>query len=330
MNTSGYIIICLCTLFSCNTKTAPDAKQLAKDISDPLPLWNDGDLKKAIVAYITQVTDSDSKDFIPVTDRIATFDNDGTLWAEMPYVQELFAYYRVKKMIEKNPSLATKQPFKAVVEHDKRYFSTGGEKALIELIVATHTNLSETDFETEVHTFYADMKYPGRNVSVKQITYQPQIELLNYLRANGFKTYICTGGTTEFVRSISEECYGVPQEQVIGTSFQYVFVDSNRSIFRKPALGSFNDKESKPVNIQLHIGRPPVFACGNEGGEGDIAMLKFCQSSKYLSFQLLVNHNDSIREFYYQEKSNASLTAASKNNWHVIDMQKDWKEVFVK
>jgi len=295
---------------------------------DPLPSWNDGDLKNSIIDFVKNATDSGSTAYIPSNKRIATFDNDGTLWAERPYVQELFAFYRIKQLLEKNPALAKKQPFKAAAEHDKKYFQN--EKALLELLAATHTGMTEDDFEKEVKAFFSSTTYPGLNVPIQQITYQPQIELLAYLRANGFKTFICTGGTIEFVRAISEEYYGVPKDQVIGSSFQYAFLDSTNTILRKPALGSFNDKTSKPANIQLHIGERPVFACGNEGGAGDIAMLEYSQTSKYPSFQMLVNHNDSTREFYYQEKDNASLNAARKNKWHVISMIDDWKEVFVK
>ncbi|HTQ29546.1 MAG TPA: HAD family hydrolase, partial [Puia sp.] len=280
--------------------------------TDPLPGWSNGALKTALVTYVKEVTDSSSKNFIPVADRIATFDNDGTLWAEKPYVQELFCFYMVKKILTKNPKLANKQPFKAVVEQDKNYFEKGGDKAFIELAAVTNSGTTEDEYESTARDFFASGSYPKWNVPFKQITYAPQVELLQYLRANGFKTFICTGGTIEFVRVISQEYYGVPKDQVIGTSFQYVFVDSNRTIFRKPALGSFNDKTGKPVNIQLHIGQRPVFACGNEGGAGDIAMLEYCQSSKYPSFQMIVNHDDSTREFYYQEKDSASLKAAAK------------------
>jgi hypothetical protein len=295
---------------------------------DPLPSWNDGALKQDIIAYVKKVTDTSSADFIPAVDRLATFDNDGTLWAERPYVQELFAFYMAKKMIAKNPALAKQQPFKALVENDKNYFAKGGEKVLIQLVALTHTGTTEDEFEVLVKDFFATMKYPGRNVPVSDIVYQPQVELLQYLRANGFKTFICTGGTAEVVRGISEQLYGIPKEQVIGTLFKYRFVDSNRSIVREPSLFIFNDKEGKPVSIQQRLGQRPVFACGNEGGEGDIAMLKYCQGSKYPSFQLIVNHNDSIREFSYQEKTNASLNEAAKNKWHVVDMKNDWKKIF--
>jgi len=295
---------------------------------DPLPSWNDGALKSDIIAYVEKVTKEGSPDFIPPQDRIATFDNDGTLWAEKPYVQELFAFYKVQKMVEANPELAKKQPFKAVVEKDKTFFEKGGDKALIELVAATHTGMTEDEFEASVADFFKDAKYPGKNVPVKQIRYQPQLELLDYLRANGFKTYIVTGGTIEVVRGISQDFYGIPKDQVVGTSFKYKYDGAKNAVQREAALDHFNDKEGKPVGIQLHIGQRPVFACGNEGGAGDIAMLTYSQGNKYPSFQLLVNHNDSIREYSYQEKDNASLNAAAKNKWHVVDMQKDWKKVF--
>ena len=328
-----YLLISGLLFISCKKtetiKTDKDEKQSETAIAgDPLPSWNDGTLKSDIIAYVEKVTKKGNPDFIPVENRIATFDNDGTLWAEKPYVQELFAFYRVKKMVEANPELAKKQPFKAVIEKDKTYFKKGGEKALIELVAATHTGTTEDAFEADAKDFVATAKFPGKNVPLKHIRYQPQLELLNYLRANGFKTFIVTGGTVELVRSISADFYGIPKDQVVGTSFKYKFDETNRTILREPALDHFNDKTAKPVGIQLHIGQRPIFACGNEGGAGDIAMLEYCQSNTYPSFQLLVNHNDSIREYYYQEKDNASLNAAVKNKWHVVDMKNDWKKVF--
>lgn len=326
---SLFIVLLSCTNSTKQTTTQSESKVSKAVQADPLPSWNEGALKQSIISFVTAAADSTSKNFIPVASRIATFDNDGTLWAEKPLVQELFAFYRVKKMVEANPELAKKQPFKAVVEKDKEYFHKGGEKALMELVVATHTGMTEADFEKDANSFASTISYPGRNTPLKNITYQPQIELLNYLRANGFKTYICSGGTIEVIRSISTSFYGIPKEQVIGTSFVYAYQDSTNSILRKAAVNSFNDKGAKPSNIQLHIGQVPVFACGNEGGGGDIAMLKYSQGSSYPSFQLIVNHNDSTREYFYQEKDSASLKACAKNNWHVVSMKDDWKKVFV-
>ncbi len=328
-------VLFLFLMVSCKNKSEENTTVNPKDSTatiatngDPLPSWNDGTLKNDIIAYVEKVTKKGSPDFIPTQDRIATFDNDGTLWAEKPLVQELFAFYRVKKMVESNPALAKKQPFKAVLEKDKSYFEKGGDKALIELVAATHTGMSEDEFEASVLDFFKDAKIPGKNLSAKQIRYQPQLELLNYLRVNGFKTFIVTGGTIEVVRGISEDFYGIPKEQVVGTSFKYKYDSDKNVVLREPALDLFNDKEGKPVSIQLHIGQRPVFACGNEGGAGDLAMLKYSQGSKYPSFQMLVNHNDSIREYNYQEKDNLSLSTAAKNKYHVINMKEDWKKVF--
>ena len=322
------LISCKKSESSTTSENPKDSTEVVATSGDPLPSWNDGALKKDIIDYVTKVTKEGSPDFIPIENRIATFDNDGTLWAEKPYVQELFAFYRVKKMVEAKPELAQRQPFKAVVEKDKTFFEKGGEKALIELVAATHTGMTEDEFEASTKEFFAEAKYPGKNVTLKQIRYQPQLELLNYLRANGFKTFIVTGGTIELVRAISADFYGIPKEQVVGTSFKYKFDDVTGNIIRQPALDLLDDKVGKPVGIQLHIGQRPVFACGNEGGAGDLAMLKYSQGSKYPSFQMLVNHNDSIREYSYQEKDNLSLNTAAKNKYHVISMKDDWKKVF--
>ena len=322
-------------LISCKNKSEDtttvnpkDSTAVVKNNGDPLPSWNDGTLKSDIIAYVEKVTKEGSPDFIPVENRIATFDNDGTLWAEKPYVQELFAFYRVKKMVEANPELARKQPFKAVVEKDKTFFEKGGDKALIELVAATHTGMTEDEFEASTKEFFSGAQYPGKNIPLKQIRYQPQLELLNYLRANGFKTFIVTGGTIEVVRAISQDFYGIPKDQVVGTSFKYKYDDTKNTVLREPALDHFNDKEGKPVGIQLHIGQRPVFACGNEGGAGDLAMLRYSSGSKYPSFQLIVNHNDSIREYNYQEKDNLSLSTAAKYKYHVVSIKDDWKKVF--
>jgi hypothetical protein len=306
----------------------PLANENPQPVADPLPSWNDGAVKHSITAFVTQATDSSSKGFIPITERIATFDNDGTLWAERPIVQELFATARLKSMLEKDKSLAQKQPFKAAATGDKSYFEKGGAKAAIELLLATHTGMTEEEFHQDVVDFFANTKYPNRNTSLRGIRYQPQLELLEYLRANGFKVYICTGGTVEFVRAISKDYYGIPEEQVIGSSFKYAFLDSSRKIMRKPELDRFNDQAEKPASIQLHIGKPPVLACGNEGGHGDIAMLKFSQTSRFPTLQLLVNHDDGEREYAYSEKDSASVSTARANKWQVISIKNDWKKVF--
>jgi hypothetical protein len=327
----GFIVL-LALSWGCKRTEKPAVPyELGSTTKDPLPSWNEGPLKRDIIAYVTKVTTATSGGYIPAADRVATFDNDGTLWAERPYVQELFIMYMAKRMIKETPSLVNRQPFKALATKDKNYFKTGGEKAMLQLLTATHTGMSEDEFEHAVSDFFATATYPqgGGNVPIRQIVYQPQLELLNYLGRHGFKVFICTGGTTEFVRSVSEQLYAIPREQVIGTFFRYRFEENGNRIIREPAIAVFNDKKGKPVSIQQHIGQRPVFACGNEGGQGDIAMLRFSQGSKYPSFQLLINHTDSIREFFYQEKDSASLHAAEKNSWFVVDIKNDWKTVFV-
>lgn len=329
----GLLLLVVFWAAGCNSNVGkdkePEKKSIRSVTSDPLPSWNDGALKESIIAYVKAVSDTSSNQFIPAVDRIAAFDNDGTLWAEKPLVQALFIEYRVRRIIKDSPSLANKQPFKAVLERDVSYFEDAdGEKHIMQLIAAMHSGMTENKFELAVHDFFAYSTYPRWNVPIRQIIYQPQLELLQYLRSNGFTIFICTGGTVEFVRSISYQLYGIPKYEVIGTAFKYQYVDSSKSVIREPIVASVNDKEGKPVGIMAQIGQRPVFACGNEGGEGDIAMLAFCQSSRYPSYQLLINHDDSTREFYYQEKTNASLNAASKNNWHVVSMQKDWSKIF--
>jgi hypothetical protein len=327
------LVFALSILQGCKQKDSAEIEKKSsaaqsEKIDDPLPSWENDSLKQDLIRFVRDATDSTSAGFIPKAARIATFDNDGTLWAERPYVQELFAFFMVKKMVETQPSLAEKQPFKAVISKDKSWFEKGGEKAALQLILETHTGMSQASFDSSVKEFFASASYPGLNVPIRKIVYQPQQELLQYLRDNGFVIFICTGGTVDFVRSISLELYGIPPYQVIGSSFRYEFQDSDRSIVRRSEIVHLNDKSGKPADIQEHIGLRPVFACGNEGGAGDIAMLSYSQGNQYPSFQLLVNHDDSTREFFYQEKDNASLVAAAKNRWHVVSIKKNWKHVF--
>lgn len=296
---------------------------------DPLPSWSEGKIKNSIIDFVTKVTKEGNADFIPVDDRIATFDNDGTLWAEQPVIQELFMFYRAKKMIEKKPSLKNVQPFKAIANGDVAYLKRMNEKDLINFFVSTQTGMTQAQFDNDAKDFFATAKSPSGKM-ISQLIYQPQVELLNYLRANGFKTFICSGGSVEFMRVISQQYYGIPPEQVIGTEFKYVYRDSAgvNDIIRKPGLRTFNDKQEKPVNIQYHIGKRPVLACGNEGGAGDVYMLRFCQGNSYPSLQIIVNHDDAAREFFYQEKDGKTLNWARKYDWIVVSMKNDWKVVF--
>lgn len=298
--------------------------------SDPLPSWNDGPVKTGIINFISRVTDANGSDFIPVEDRNAMFDNDGTLWPEQPVIQGMFMISQLKKKIEQDPGLKENPTVKAVIEKDKEYFAEDAEKKVLDLLAITMTNMTEEQFDREAKSFFEEAIYPKLNQPITQLAYKPQIELLNYLRANGFKTYICSGGTVEFMRQITEQMYGIPPEQVIGSSFKYKFVDDGDSnyILRESQINAVNDKEGKPVGIQLATGKRPVFVSGNVRSGGDIAMMRFSQGSKYPNFQILINHDDPVKEFEYSEKDNYSLEMAKKYNINVVSMKNDWNNIF--
>lgn len=298
--------------------------------ADPLPSWNDGRVKQSITEFVARVTTTGSPDFVPVADRIATFDNDGTLWAEQPVVQGMFVLARLKEMAAADPSLNQKQPFRAALAGNVAYFEQAGEEAIMELLTATHANITQEQFEQEVQRFFEIGVYPTLKVPYSQVTYKPMVELLEHLRANQFQTWICSGGGIDFVRVISQQFYGIPPQQVIGSSIKTEFIKKGGKsvVWRLPELGRNNDKAGKPVGIDLHIGKRPVFAAGNERSGGDIAMLTYSQGRPGASFQLLINHDDAQREFAYQEPDNASLNAAKTNRWQVVSIKNDWKQVF--
>jgi hypothetical protein len=233
-------------------------------------------------------------------------------------------------MAQKDPSIRERQPFKAAFEHDKDYLKEEGMPAILELFAATHAGMSQEEFDASVKEFFATVKHPTLNRPFQEVAYQPMLELLQYLRANGFKTYICSGGGVDFMRVVAMELYGIPREQVIGSNQKKEFLQSEGRWGFTPTgkIDSFNDKEIKLVNIDLHIGRKPLLAAGNERASGDIAMLRYSQSRKGPSLQLLVNHNDASREFAYDEPDNASLNAAKQGGWTVISMKDDWKTIF--
>ena len=311
----------LIALLACACTSKPTA------MKDPLPSWNTGANKKAIIEFVKAVTTEGSKSYVEPKDRIATFDNDGTLWAEQPVIQVMFVFHQVKKMAEKDPSLKNIQPYKAIVENDKEYLKKLEGEVLLKLFVQTQAGMSLSEYQKEVADFFANAKSPsGKTMS--QLRYQPQLELLNYLTANGFKIFICSGGSVDFMRAISLTYYGVPPERVIGTEFEYVFDENINDFQRLPKIKTFNDKQEKPVNIQYNIGKRPILSCGNEGGAGDVYMLMFSQGSTLPSLQMIINHDDAEREFFYQEEDNKTLDWAEKYGWQVISIKNDWKKVF--
>jgi hypothetical protein len=298
---------------------------------DPLPSWNDGPAKQSVIEFVTKVSTASSPDFVPVPERIATFDNDGTLWCEQPMpVQLYFALDRVKALAPQHPEWHNKEPFASLLKGDVKGALAGGNRALLEIVMATHTGMTAQEFEKIVKDWIATAKHPTTGRPFTEMVYQPMLELLSYLRANGFKTFIVSGGGIEFMRPWAERTYGIPPEQVVGSSIKTKFEirDGRPVLVRLPELNFNDDKEGKPVGINQHIGRKPVLSGGNVFSGGDIAMLRYCQSHPGPTLQLMVNHDDATREFAYVEPDNASLKAAAASDWTVVDMKSDWKTVF--
>jgi phosphoglycolate phosphatase-like HAD superfamily hydrolase len=297
---------------------------------DPLPSWKAGALKKAIVDFVARATDKDSPDYIPAEDRIATFDNDGTLWCEKPTVELVFTHEKLKAMAAKDRAFQQKQPFKAAMEGDQEYLHKAGMKAVLEIVAATHGDVPQDEFDEEARAFFKSAKHPKFGATYPGMAYQPMLELLRYLRANGFQTWICSGGFMDLMRAMSADAYGIPPQQVIGSSMKKKSLekDGKRVLYLLGQLLALCDQDDKPVEIGLHIGKRPVLAAGNVRSGGDIAMLRYSQGSKYRSLQLMVNHDDAEREYAYAEADRASLNAAEKHGWHVVSMKDDWQRVF--
>lgn len=300
--------------------------------ADPLPSWHEGPVKQAIIDFITDVTREGSPHFVPVAERIATFDNDGTLWAEMPLPNEVyFLLARLRELADQDPSLRERQPFKAALEGDAAYFHEAPEETAVELVLTTYSGMSQEQFADEAHQFFRTGRHPVLNRPFTATVYQPMLELLAYLRANGFETWLCSGGTVDFMRVFAPQTYGIPPEQVIGSVLKRDFrlQDGRWMIWRLPALVSFNDTVEKPVNIDGQVGQRPVFVAGNVRSGGDIAQMEYSKGRPGPSFQLLINHDDAEREFAYQEPDNASLNAAAQYGFTVVNIKREWKTVFV-
>jgi phosphoglycolate phosphatase-like HAD superfamily hydrolase len=302
--------------------------------ADPLPAWRDGPAKQAIVRFVEEVTQKGGTAFILPAERIAVFDNDGTLWVEQPmYVQLAFALDRIKALVPAHPEWKDKQPFKAAIEGDLRTVAAGGEHALLELLMATHAGMTTDEFAQTVEDWLSKAKHPRFNRPYTDLVYQPMLELLTYLRANGFKTFIVSGGGIEFMRPWTEKIYGIPPEQVIGSSIKttYEVRDSKPVIVRLPEIDFIDDKEGKPVGIHKFIGRRPIMAFGNS--DGDFQMLEWTTSGPRARFGLIVHHTDANREYAYDRESLAgrldkALEEAQAKDWTVVDMKKDWRRVF--
>jgi phosphoglycolate phosphatase-like HAD superfamily hydrolase len=303
-------------------------------MTDPLASWNEGARKQAIMSFVNEVTDTSNPNHVPVSDRIAVFDNDGTLWAERPvYFQLYFTMDRVKALAPEHPEWKTEQPFKAVLENDMDALVASGKRGLLQLIMATHAGMTTTEFEQIATEWINTAKHPTTGKLHTEMVYQPMLELLDYLRANGFKTYIVSAGGIEFMRPWTEEVYGIPPEQVFGCSIKTKFEMRDREpvIVRLPELDFIDDKAAKPVAIHRFIGRRPIASCGNS--DGDLQMMQWTAAGDGARLMLYVHHTDGEREWAYDRDShvgrfNKGLDEAREKGWTVVDMKKDWKVIF--
>jgi hypothetical protein len=320
--------VLLCVYTSCLTS----AGLFAAD--DPLPSWNDGTAKSAILNFVEATTTEGSPDFVPPAERIAVFDNDGTLWAEEPlYFQFLFALDRVKVLAPEHPEWKEKEPFASLLKGETRAALAGGEKAVLEIVMATHAGLSTDEFDQAVRDWLATARPPTTRRPYTEMVYQPMLEVLTYLRANGYKTFIVSGGGVEFMRVFAEKTYGVPPEQVVGSSIKTKFEirDGTPVLVRLPEVDFIGDKAGKPVGINSHIGRRPIAAFGNS--DGDLQMLQWTAAGPGKRFCLFVHHTDAKREWAYDRKSivgqlDKGLDEAKAKGWTVVDMKADWKTIF--
>jgi phosphoserine phosphatase len=307
---------------------------LAQARTNPLPSWNDGPVKTSITDFVARVTRDGGPDFVPQEQRIAAFDNDGTLWCEQPeYVQFAFALDRVKALAPLNPGWTNTQPFQAVLDRDMKALVASGEHGLVEIVAATHAGMTTDEFAKIVADWIATARHPRFKRPYTDLVYQPMLELLAYLRASGFKIYIVSGGGVEFMRSWTERVYGVPPEQVVGSSIKTRFEmrDGRPTLFRLPAVNFVDDKAGKPIGINEYIGRRPIAAFGNS--DGDLEMLQWTTMSGGVRLGLIVHHTDAEREYAYDRQSHfgrldMALDVAASNKWTVVDMKNDWKRIF--
>ena len=301
--------------------------------ADPLPSWNPGPAKQSIITFVEKVTKPGSPNFVPAPERIATFDNDGTLWCEKPLpVQLYFVLDRVKALAPQHPEWQTTEPFASILKGDLNAALAGGERALVELVMVTHTGNTTVEFEKIVKDWIATAKHPKTGKLYTEMVYQPMLEVLSYLRANGFKTFIVSGGGIEFMRPWAEKTYGIPPEQVVGSSVKTKFElrDGQPVLVRLPEVNFNDDKGGKPVGIHQHIGRRPIAAFGNS--DGDLQMLQYTGAGSGARFCLYVHHDDAAREYAYDRKDHLAkldqgLDEAAAKGWTVVSMKNDWKTV---
>ena len=333
-NITTFLALLTLLLSACNQTTNGFDTNEDNVVTDPLPSWSDGPTKTAIIDFVNRVIKEDGADYVNPKERIATFDNDGTLWCEQPVAQLEFVSYQIKNMAVNHPEWNDMQPYKSVLEGDKDFLVNdllnNHGKELMKLFAVTHSGMTLEQFNSDVKGFLNTSSHSKYGRKYTETIYQPMLELLQYLRNNEFKTYICSGGGNDFMRVFADDVYGIVPENVIGTFAVNTFeqVDSEWKIVKGTENFFMNDKGTKPAAIEQRIGRIPIFVAGNVRSGGDIEQLTYSQTNTLPNFQLLVNHDDDIREFAYSEKDNASLNAAQKGNWHVVSMKNDWVKIF--
>lgn len=299
-------------------------------LADPLPSWNDTVTKSAIIDFVDRVTDPASPDYVPPADRIATFDNDGNLWAEQPvYFQLIYALDRVKERAEADPSILSTDALKAAAEGDLETLAAGGIEGLLEVLAVSHAGISVEDFQADVNAWFDSARHPTTGMRYDEMIYQPMLELLSYLRDEGFQTWIVSGGGVHFIRAFAEDAYGIPPEQVLGTAGPTEYVDGK--VMKLPGVDFIDDKEGKPIGIDSRIGKRPIFASGNS--DGDFAMLEYTTSGDGPRFGLLLHHTDAEREFAYDREGhigvlNRGLDEGPDRGWVIVDMARDWSRVW--
>ncbi|MNJ96863.1 haloacid dehalogenase-like hydrolase [compost metagenome] len=298
--------------------------------SDPLPSWKEGDVKQSILKFVSDVTTAGGPRFVKVADRIATFDNDGTLWSEVPTVEVEFTKMRLKEVLDTNPALKNREPYKSLLAKGKAAIPMLTQEQILDIMSTTHSGMTEEEFARETTEFFAKARHPKLKVPYTQTTYKPMLELMSYLRNNDFKVFISSGGDLSFMRVVANNIYGVPPENTIGSFFKDKTIERNGKleIERTAQLEMINDKEGKPVGIVRHIGKRPIFSAGNVRSGGDVEHLRYSSEGKGPSLQLMINHDDAVREAAYQEKDNRSLNAAKKYKWKVVSMKNDWREIY--
>ena len=316
-----------------NNSTTSDSAEKTNDIvagKNPLPAWNDGPLKQAVIKYVTNAIEEGNPGFIPVNDRIAVFDNDGTLWSEQPlYFQFFYSFDKIRQMVPQHPEWKTNEPFKSILAGNIKSALASAEKGLMSIMGVTFSGMSADNFDSSVKQWADTAKHPITKKKYTEMIYQPMLELLQYLRANGFQTFIVSGGDISFMRAWVEKVYGIQPQQVVGSSFKVKF--DSTGIRRLPQFDFMDDGPGKPVGIYQHIGKKPVFAAGNS--DGDYQMLQFTSTNTLPHMEIIVHHTDSTREYAYDRgspigKLEKGLDDASKYGWVLVDMRNDWKRIY--